>query len=274
MQGFLDEWISRRPTAASSCARLLTIVRVSRGRCARSRPLAAVAFAAVVLAGCDRGDEDQAASPRSDPRARASIDRQLITAAGKGRPATVRSLLRRGADVRARDATGRTALIAAAFGNHLAAARALISAGADVNAQDDTSQSAYLIATSEVGDDPRLLELTLRGGAFVNAKDSYNGTGLIRAGERAHARIVDRLLDTPIDRDHVNRLGWTALLEAIVLGEGGRRHTETVRALVRGGVDVDVADSDGVSPLQHAERRGYDAIAAILRAAGAHRRAP
>ena len=59
---------------------------------------------------------------------------------------------------------------------------------------------------------------------------------------------MGRLLEAGIDRDHVNRLGWTALLEAVVLGDGGRTTSRTVRALVRGGVDVDVADGDGSAP--------------------------
>ena len=156
------------------------------------------------------------------------------------------------------------ALIEAAFANDVAAAERLIRRGADVNAKDGTQQSAYLIATSEVGDDPRLLELTLANGARVNAKDSYNGTGLIRAAERGHPRIVRRLLEAGIDRDHVNRLGWTALHEAVVLGDGGPAHVATVRALVRGGVDVNVPDGDGVTALQHARERGFRAIVRAL----------
>jgi uncharacterized protein len=162
-------------------------------------------------------------------------------------------------------------LIEAAFANDVAKARRLVADGADVNAKDVTQQSAYLIATSEVGDDPRLLELTLANGARVDDKDRFNGTGLIRAAERGHARIVARLLRAGIDRDHVNRLGWTALLEAIVLGEGGARHIATVRALVAGGVDVNIPDRDGARPLTLAEQRGFDEIARILRAAGARR---
>ena len=179
-------------------------------------------------------------------------DRELIEAARSGDADDVRALLERGAGIAARDGSGATALVAAAYGNHVEAARLLIGAGADVNAKDSTEQSAYLIATSEVGDDSALLELTLDGGADVNAKDSYNGTGLIRAADRGYVRIVRRLLETEIDVDHVNRLGWTALLEAIILGGGDERHTETVRVLVDGGVDVDLADRDGVTPLAHA----------------------
>jgi hypothetical protein len=120
-------------------------------------------------------------------------------------------------------------LLAAAYRNDVAAARDLIEAGAD-----------------------------------VAAKDSYNGTGLIRAAERGHSAIVERLLETGIDVDHVNRLGWTALLEAVVLGEGGRAHVRTVRQLVNAGADVGIADEDGVTALEHARRRGFRAIERIL----------
>ena len=226
----------------------------------RLTPLALLLVAAVAACG---GDEATTAEP--DP----ALDRQLIEVARAGDLDAVRSLLERGASVDARDGTGATALAAAAYGNHVEVARTLIDAGADVDAKDDTVQSAYLIATSEVGDDPALLDLTLDAGADVNAKDSYDGTGLIRAADRGHAEIVRRLLETDLDLDHVNRLGWTALLEAVILGDGGPRHTEVVRLLAEGGVDVNIADRDGVTPLAHARRSGYDEIVEILRRAGA-----
>jgi uncharacterized protein len=158
-------------------------------------------------------------------------------------------------------------LLTAAYGNDVAAARSFIEGGADVNAKDETEQSAYLIATSEVGDDPRLLGLTLDAGADVDAKDSYNGTGLIRAAERGHAAIVRRLLETDIDVNHVNRLGWTALLEAVILGEGRTPHIRTVRLLVDGGADASIPDESGTTALGHARRRGFTEIERILLAA-------
>ena len=206
-----------------------------------------VGLLALVLlaAGCD--DE-----PASDP----SLDRSLIDAAEAGRLEEVEELLEEGASVEATDAAGRTALVAAAYGNHLAVAEALIDAGADVDTQDTTQQSAFLIATSEVGDDLRLLELTLEHGADVNAKDSYNGTGLIRAADRGYLRIVRRLLETDIEVDHVNRLGWTALLEAVILGGGDAAHTEVVRVLVEDGdVDVAIRDNGGKTALDHAREQ-------------------
>jgi len=213
----------------------------------------------------------RAAGPvRPVPRNR-SLDQPLIRAAARGESRRVRSLLARGAGVRARDAGRRTALVAASYGNHVAVARLLVAAGADVNVQDQTQQSAFLIATSEVGDDPRLLDLTLANGANVRRLDSFNGTGLIRAAERGNVRIIRRLVRTDIPVDHVNRLGWTALHEAVILGNGGPRYVQVVRLLVDAGADVNrPSQRDGVRPLVHASDRGFDDVARVLRAAGAH----
>lgn len=192
----------------------------------------------------------------------------LIPAAERGDAGEVERLLKDGARVDARDEDGRTALVAAAYGNHLQVAELLVEAGADVNAKDDTEQSAYLISTSEVGDDPRLLRLTLENGADVEILDSYNGTGLIRAAERGHVEIVRELLKTDVDVNHVNNLDWTALLEAIVLGDGGEQHTEVVRLLVEAGADVNLADGNGVTPLEHAREQDFEEIAELLEDAG------
>ena len=196
-----------------------------------SRTLLGAALIAAILAGC--GGDDPVA--RKDDGLR-PIDRRLLEAA---------------------------------YENDVPTARRLVADGADVNAKDDSQQSAYLIATSEVGDDPRLLELTLGAGGDVDAKDGYNGTGLIRAAERGYPRIVARLLETDIDVDHVNRLGWTALLEAVILGEGGRPHVRTVRLLVGAGADPNIPDESGTTALAHARRRGLEAIERILLEAGA-----
>jgi ankyrin repeat protein len=195
------------------------------------------------------------------------LNTALIAAARQGDAAAVKSLLSRGASVHASDERGVTALIAAAYQNHVEVAKLLIEAGADVNVKDDTQQSAYLIPTADGY--LELLKLTLEAGADVHSLDSYNGTGLIRAADRGHVEIIEELLKTDIDIDHVNRLGWTALLEAIILGDGGPRHTAVVRLLVKAGVDVNLADGNGVTPLAHARQRGFEEIIAILETAGA-----
>lgn len=155
-------------------------------------------------------------------------------------------------------------LIQAAWGNDVALAEALINDGADVNYKDNTVQSAYLIATSEGYLD--LLNLTLAHGADVQSLDSFNGTGLIRAAERGHAPIIGRLLQTEIDPNHVNNLGWTALHEAIIFGKDDQRYADTIRLLVAGGADVEIPTRrDDANSIELAESRGI-ASAELLRA--------
>ncbi|WP_409362221.1 hypothetical protein [Burkholderia sp. Bp8977] len=64
------------------------------------------------------------------------------------------------------------------------------------------------------------------------------------------------LIDTGVKVDHVNRLGAAALLEAIALGDGGERHVRIVQLLVDAKADVNLADSNGETPLWHARSRG------------------
>jgi ankyrin repeat protein len=158
----------------------------------------------------------------------------------------------------------------AAWANDVDRARRLIASGADVNAKDATEQSAYLITTSEGY--LELLEVTLAADGDVGALDSYNGTGLIRAADRGHAAVCGRLVRAGVDLDHVNRLGWTALHEAIILGDGSDRYVDTVRVLVAAGADLTLpSQNDQVRPLAHAEAGGHDRIARLLRAALADR---
>ena len=190
-------------------------------------------------------------------------DQALIAAAGKGDLATVERLVREGASVKAKDGRGRSALLAATHGNHVAVARALIAAGADVNAKDDIEDSPYLYAGAEGRIE--ILKMTLAT-ADLKSVNRYGGTALIPAAHHGHPDAVRVLLATAIDKDHVNRLGWTALLEAVILGDGGPVHTEIVRLLVEAGANVNIADREKVTPLQHARRRGFGEMARILEA--------
>lgn len=150
--------------------------------------------------------------------------------------------------------------------NDVELAARLIERGADVNAKDDSLQSAYLIATSEGHLD--LLDLALANGARVDDLDSWNGTGLIRAAERGHSLVLGRLLAADIDRDHVNRIGYQAIHEAVWLGADSTAYRDTVRVLVAGGAELDrPSGTEGLTPLQMAQERGYPGLEAALREA-------
>ena len=197
---------------------------------------------------------------------------QLIIASETGDVETVKDLLEKGAYIHTQDKDGRCAIIAAAYQNRLKVADLLIAAGADVNMKDNTIQSAYLIATCEIPPSDGYTEFlmkTLASGADVHSTDSYNGTGLIRAADRGYVEVIKELLKTDIRVNHVNKMGWTALLEAIILGDGGERHTEIVQLLVDAGAYVNLADKDGITPLKHAKNRNYTGMVKILENNGA-----
>ena len=224
----------------------------------KSRILFAVLLSLLIIA-CQPSTTDE---QNTQSLNETEVNMNLIQAARQGDTEAVSRILEQGADVHFADERGVTALIAAAYANEVEVAQLLIEAGADVNVQDETQQSAYLIPTADGY--LEFLQLTLANGADVHSLDSFNGTGLIRAADRGHVEIIEELLKTDINIDHVNRLGWTALLEAIILGDGGERHTEVVRLLVEAGADIHLADSNGVTPLQHAQQRGFEAIIQIL----------
>ncbi len=155
----------------------------------------------------------------------------------------------------------------AAANHHAEVARVLVEAGGDVNQQDDRQDSAFLLAGAE-GDVATLRVTAPRADPTV--LNRFGGTALIPAAERGHVEAARFLLEvTRVDVNHVNRLGWTALLEAIVLSSGGPPHQEIVRLLLAHGADPAIADRDGVTPLGHARSRGYTEIARTLEAAGA-----
>lgn len=111
--------------------------------------------------------------------------------------------------------------------------------------------------------------MTLQHGADLKSTNRYGGTALIPAAERGHVDTVKTLIAAGVNVDHVNHLGWTALLEAIMLGNGDTRYQQIVDLLIKAGANVNLADRDGVTPLAHAQARGYKTIENALLAAGA-----
>jgi ankyrin repeat protein len=175
----------------------------------------------------------------------------------------IERLARAGADPNSQDSNGRTPLHVAAFQGHGPAAQALIASGTDPRLLDRQRYDAVTIAA--VRDDVATLKALLASGASAKLITSvYDGTALIAAAHLGHDGVIRELIRAGAPLDHVNNLGWTALMEAVILGDGGPRHVETVRALVQAGADANIADRQGVTPLQHARGRGYNAMVTIL----------
>ncbi|ADY50691.1 Ankyrin [Pseudopedobacter saltans DSM 12145] len=175
----------------------------------------------------------------------------------------VKAALDQGADVNTRDRNKRTLLLLATINKNAEMAKMLVTHGADVNMQDNIQDSPFLYAGAS--GQTELVDLFLKNGARFDVFNRYYGTALIPACERGHVETVKLLANTknfPIN--HVNRLGWTALMEAVILGSGGSKYQEIVKILKDRGADLTIPDHNGQTPLQHARLRGFNEIAKIL----------
>ena len=190
----------------------------------------------------------------------------LHAAAHAGNVAAIEKLAAGGTMVNARDARGRTPLHVAAFAGQREAIRSLARAGADLGLLENDRYDAVTIA-AVANDEETLRTLLALGASAALTTSRYDGTALIAAAHLGHAGVVRQLIAAGAPLDHVNNLHWTAAIEAVVLGDGGPRHQDTLAALIRAGANLQLADRQGNTPLALARSRGYREMQRMLEAA-------
>jgi len=104
-----------------------------------------------------------------------------------------------------------------------------------------------LHAAAASGDLPTLTK-ALQHGADINARDGHGRTALLVAAHGPHLDIVREL----------------AKAGANMKAKDAQRYQDALRALVEAGADIAIPDRAGVTPLEHARRRGYAAMVTLL----------
>ena len=187
----------------------------------------------------------------------------LHRAAYDGDIEAVKNYIKDGTNLEERDGSGRTPLIIAAFASHEPIVTLLAEAGADMNVLEHHAYDIVTIAA--VANDIEMLDIALQlGTSATNVTSPYDGTALIAAAHLGHHDVVDRLIEGGAPLDHINNLNWTALIEAVILGDGESDHIKTVELLLGAGADRSIADGQGVTPLEHAKSRGYTEMIKLL----------
>ena len=189
--------------------------------------------------------------------------RGLHAAVQRGDVAAINKLIANQSNLDVRDPYGRTTLHVATYARQREAIKLLAKAGADLGLLEHDRYDAVTIAA--VADDEETLRLLLALGASANQTTSrYDGTALIAAAHLGHDGIVRQLIAAGAPLDHVNNLHWTAVIEAVVLGDGGPRHQATLRALIDAGANLQLADRHGSTPLMLAKQRGFQKMVNML----------
>jgi len=193
---------------------------------------------------------------------------EFLLAAQQGDVNALKACLENGVDINCTNRQGRTAITLASLNKQYEAVSFLISAGADIDKQDETCFNPFLLSC--LNNDLTLLRIVLPANPDLNRLTRFGGVGITPASEKGHVEIVRELLTkTEINFNHTNFVGWTPLLEAIVLNDGGEKQQEIVKLLLDHGANPHMTDKYGKTPLELAREKGYDAFAQLLVNAGA-----
>jgi ankyrin repeat protein len=222
--------------------------------------LIAVAFVAAMVVACASGPSLAQVAPTG---AELAAYTGLHAAAAQGDVALIKQLVAAGANVNATDAYRRTPMHVAAYQSHDEALLALAEAGGDPNLLEADRYDIITIAA--VADDAEMVRTAVKaGGSAANITSVYDGTALIAAAHEGNWESIDVLIKAGAPLDHVNNLGWTAMIEAVVLGDGGERHQKSLKLLIDAGADKSITDRSGRTPLDLGRERGYEAMVKML----------
>lgn len=197
----------------------------------------------------------------------ADLAGQYLAAAAAGDIETVEAALASDVDINCLNRQRQTGILLAAMGKHYDVVELLIARGADIDRQDETQLNPFLFGC--IKNDIRLVKIMLAAGTDLDRFTRFGGVGIHPPAEKGYVELVRELVKTDINVNHTNWVGWTPLLEAIVLRDGGPAQQEIVKLLLDRGASPHMTDKYGKTPLELAKDLGFTEIADLLVAAGA-----
>ncbi|GKT64303.1 heat shock protein sti1 [Colletotrichum tofieldiae] len=187
----------------------------------------------------------------------------LHLASRNGHEDVVKTLLSRGADVRAEESFRETPLHEASRSGYARIVGVLIENGAVVDAPNQDLGTSLHIASRRGCE--AAIRVLLDSGANPATKDAVGDTPLHDAARGGHEGVVTMLLATGlVSIEAQNANDFTPLS---VAARHGRE--AIVRMLVEQGADVDTMSNEYCTPLHQAASEGHDGVVRVLIAAGA-----
>ncbi|HYL37658.1 MAG TPA: ankyrin repeat domain-containing protein [Bryobacteraceae bacterium] len=187
-----------------------------------------------------------------------------IAATYDGSAEILKLMIEKGADVRAKDASGTSVLESAVTVNNLEAARLLLAKGADPNTVDDLGYTGLAQAAGSSDHSAELVKLLLDHGAKVNVVSGdtveivKNGkirigwiTPLMLAATQADYRAVQLLVNAGAQVNAKDIRGLTPLAFAVATDHADPR---IVRLLLAKGADQMIRSGDGETVLDWARK--------------------
>ncbi len=193
----------------------------------------------------------------------------MLSLALKGDKQSLENKISQGHNIDIVDNLGRSLVLRVTMKKNLQALKLLIKLGAKIDYYDKNlsknviDQTAFLYAGAKGMNE--FLNVLIKENAKTDILNYYGGTALIPACEKGYVSTVILLLEkTKIDINHINYLGWTALLETVILSNGGKNHQKIVALLLEYGANKEIKDKNGFNALDHAKKESFSAIVKLL----------
>lgn len=161
---------------------------------------------------------------------------------------------------------GQSPLHVAVMHNQVAVVAYLLGKGYRPSQRDQTQLSPFIAAAANGF--KAVFELMLPFSPELAQVNRFGGTALHPSAEKGFLPVVESALAAGVPPDEKNRLSWTPLLEAVILGDEGFLYQDVILALLDYQADASMTDDFQMSSIDYAEQLGHQKITAILKEKG------